>query len=87
MEQKKFWESTCSCQRFTKLFRALRCILTVTGKCKDQDAHFFICDYLTIDHELPDPTRLGEKLAELHHKSESPTESLAFTAPFSTDCW
>ena len=48
------------------------------GKCEDQDAHFFICDYLTIDHELPDPTRLGEKLAELHHKSESPTGKFGF---------
>ena len=48
------------------------------GRCKDQDAHFFICDYLAIDHELPDPARLGEKLAELHQKSISPTGKFGF---------
>ncbi|KAJ5646091.1 hypothetical protein N7490_002463 [Penicillium lividum] len=48
------------------------------GKCQDQEAHFFICDFLTIDHELPDPVRLGEKLAELHHKSQSPTGKFGF---------
>jgi aminoglycoside phosphotransferase (APT) family kinase protein len=34
------------------------------GKCQDQDAHFFLCDYLRIDHELPDPVRLQEQLTE-----------------------
>jgi protein-ribulosamine 3-kinase len=48
------------------------------GKCEDQEAHFFLCDYLPIDHELPDPVRLGEKLAELHRKSESPTGKFGF---------
>jgi fructosamine-3-kinase len=48
------------------------------GKCKDQEAHFFLCDYLSIDHELPDPVRLGEKLAELHQKSQSPTGHFGF---------
>lgn len=48
------------------------------GKCKDQDGHFFLCDYLSIDHELPDPVRLGEKLAELHRKSQSPTGKFGF---------
>jgi protein-ribulosamine 3-kinase len=49
------------------------------GDCQDQDAHFFLCDYLYLDHELPDPARLGEKLAELHHKSESPTGKFGFS--------
>ncbi|KAI0602217.1 Fructosamine/Ketosamine-3-kinase [Biscogniauxia sp. FL1348] len=48
------------------------------GKCHSQNAHFFICDYLTIDHELPDATRLGEKLAELHRRSLPPTGKFGF---------
>ncbi|KAL2143050.1 hypothetical protein VTI28DRAFT_390 [Corynascus sepedonium] len=48
------------------------------GKCNNEDAYFFICDYLPIDHELPDPVRLGEKLAELHRKSQSPTGEFGF---------
>ncbi|EAQ90393.1 hypothetical protein CHGG_02328 [Chaetomium globosum CBS 148.51] len=48
------------------------------GKCNDEEAHFFVCDYLPIDHELPDPARLGEKLAELHQKSVSPTGKFGF---------
>lgn len=48
------------------------------GKCADEDAYFFLCDYLTIGHALPDPVQLGEKLAELHKKSESPTGKFGF---------
>ncbi|KAI1639343.1 hypothetical protein F4809DRAFT_638600 [Biscogniauxia mediterranea] len=35
------------------------------GKCYGQNAHFFVCDYLKIEHGLPDPSRLGKRLAEL----------------------
>ncbi|PKS13159.1 hypothetical protein jhhlp_000501 [Lomentospora prolificans] len=48
------------------------------GKCRDTDSYFFICDYLTIDHELPDPVRLGKKLASLHRESRSPTGKFGF---------
>ncbi|KAJ5921214.1 Fructosamine/Ketosamine-3-kinase [Penicillium verhagenii] len=48
------------------------------GKCQNQEAHFFICDFLTISHNLPDPVHLGKKLAELHHKSQSPTGKFGF---------
>lgn len=48
------------------------------GKCKFDDSHFFLCDYLTITNELPDPVRLGEKLAELHRNSQSPTGMFGF---------
>ncbi|KAL2015462.1 hypothetical protein VTK56DRAFT_5387 [Thermocarpiscus australiensis] len=49
------------------------------GKCKDeQEAHFFLCDYLPIDDKLPNPDRLAEKLAELHLKSQSPTGKFGF---------
>ncbi|KAK4038405.1 Fructosamine/Ketosamine-3-kinase [Parachaetomium inaequale] len=48
------------------------------GKCKDEDVHFFLCDYLFIKNVLPDPVRLGKKLAELHRRSESPTGKFGF---------
>ncbi|KAM0812592.1 putative protein-ribulosamine 3-kinase [Seiridium cardinale] len=40
--------------------------------------YFFVCDYLNITHRLPDPERLGKKLAELHHKSRSPNGQFGF---------
>ncbi|KAI1769315.1 Fructosamine/Ketosamine-3-kinase [Hypoxylon sp. FL1150] len=48
------------------------------GKCADEDAYFFLCDYLTIKHDLPDPVRLGKRLAELHKKSKSPNGKFGF---------
>ncbi|KAI6082943.1 Fructosamine/Ketosamine-3-kinase [Hypoxylon rubiginosum] len=48
------------------------------GKCADEDAYFFLCDYLTISPDLPDPVRLGRKLAELHKKSRSPNGKFGF---------
>ncbi|KAI1506316.1 Fructosamine/Ketosamine-3-kinase [Biscogniauxia marginata] len=48
------------------------------GKFHGQDTHFFLCDYLTIRHEPPDPVKLGRKLAELHRKSRSPTGKFGF---------
>ena len=51
------------------------------GKCRQRDAYFFLCDYLSIKHNLPDPERLGAKLAELHHKSVSPTGMFGFHCP------
>ncbi|KAK3309391.1 Fructosamine/Ketosamine-3-kinase, partial [Chaetomium strumarium] len=48
------------------------------GKCREENAHFYLCDFLNIDHHLPNPERLGEKLAELHRKSQSPTGKFGF---------
>ncbi|KAH9883934.1 Fructosamine/Ketosamine-3-kinase [Xylariomycetidae sp. FL2044] len=48
------------------------------GKCEDGKGHFFYCDYLDIQHQLPDPVRLGPKLAQLHSKSQSPTGQFGF---------
>lgn len=48
------------------------------GKCVDSDAHFFLCDYLEIDHRQPDPVKLGEMTAELHRSSISPTGKFGF---------
>jgi len=49
------------------------------GKWRGEDAHFFLCDFLVIDQKkMPDPARLGKKLADLHHNSESPTGKFGF---------
>ncbi|KAI0888131.1 Fructosamine/Ketosamine-3-kinase [Annulohypoxylon maeteangense] len=48
------------------------------GKCDNENAYFFLCDYLTINHDLPNAVQLGKKLAELHHKSISPTGKFGF---------
>ena len=50
-----------------------------SGKCLRQDMHFFLCDYIALNYELPDPERLGKKLAELHRKSRSPTGKFGFS--------
>lgn len=49
------------------------------GECQNKSgAFFFVCEYLNITHDLPDPERLGKKLAELHHKSKSPNGKFGF---------
>jgi len=49
------------------------------GKCHDEDAHFFLCDFLDINNTgLPDPVRLGKTLADLHRESQSPTGQFGF---------
>lgn len=49
-----------------------------SGQCLDSDAHFFLCDYHEIDHRPPNPTKLAEKIAELHRVSRSPTGKFGF---------
>ncbi|ORY61679.1 Fructosamine kinase-domain-containing protein [Pseudomassariella vexata] len=49
------------------------------GEWQDRKGtYFFVCDYLNITHELPDPVQLGKKLAELHRKSQSPNGKFGF---------
>lgn len=48
------------------------------GKCDGDDSCFFLCDYLSIKSELPNPVTLGKKLAEMHKKSQSPTGQFGF---------
>jgi fructosamine-3-kinase len=72
------------------------------GKCRNSPdnnnniAHFFLADCLDLstEHPLPDPARLGVKLAELHRRSESPTGEFGFHCttfdgklPLTTDYW
>ncbi|RJE19392.1 Fructosamine kinase [Aspergillus sclerotialis] len=48
------------------------------GKCLDSDDYFFLCDYVVIDHRQPDPVKLAERVAALHHISVSPTGQFGF---------
>ncbi|KAJ5694098.1 hypothetical protein N7536_004510 [Penicillium majusculum] len=47
-------------------------------KCLDSDDHFFICDYLEIDHRMPDEVKLAEIISEIHRTSFSPTGQFGF---------
>ncbi|SPO02387.1 uncharacterized protein DNG_05060 [Cephalotrichum gorgonifer] len=50
-----------------------------TGQCLDDEgAYYFLCDYLEIDHSLPDPVKLAETIADLHRQSVSPTGMFGF---------
>ncbi|KAI1336663.1 Fructosamine/Ketosamine-3-kinase [Xylariaceae sp. FL0016] len=40
--------------------------------------YFFVCDYLDLTHALPDAVDLGQKLAEFHLQSRSPTGQFGF---------
>ncbi|CAJ2506599.1 Uu.00g077850.m01.CDS01 [Anthostomella pinea] len=49
------------------------------GPCDGQKStYFFVCDYLNLTHELPDPVDLRKKLSEFHLSSESPTGQFGF---------
>ncbi|MCJ1395997.1 hypothetical protein MMC18_008883 [Xylographa bjoerkii] len=43
--------------------------------------YFFICEFVNISDRLPDPVRLGARLAELHTTSVSPTGKFGFYVP------
>lgn len=53
------------------------------GQYQDQPGkHFYVCDYIAATpDDLPDPVRLGSKLAELHHRSRSPNGMFGFYCP------
>ena len=43
--------------------------------------HFFLCDFLDISTDMPDPIRFAAQVAELHHTSKSPTGKFGFHVP------
>lgn len=52
------------------------------GRCHSKpNTHFYICDFIATTNALPDPARLGKKLAKLHHKSQSPNGMFGFYCP------
>lgn len=49
-----------------------------SGKCVESDAYYYLCDYLDINNHQPNPVKLGQKIAELHRRSVSPTGKFGF---------
>lgn len=47
-------------------------------KASPPDTYFFLCDFLDMDHQMPDPVDLCARLVELHRSSESPTGKFGF---------
>ncbi len=43
--------------------------------------HFFLCDFLDISNDMPDPVRFAARVAELHRISKSPTGKFGFHLP------
>lgn len=50
------------------------------GKFKIQqpNTYFFLCDFIDMRNQLPDPARLCSRIAELHRASVSPTGKFGF---------
>ncbi|KAL9122772.1 MAG: hypothetical protein Q9187_000670 [Circinaria calcarea] len=51
------------------------------GQFYSKEMYFFLCQFLDISDRLPDPVRLGARLAELHQTSVSPTGKFGFHVP------
>ena len=45
------------------------------------ETHFFLCDFLDMDHGLPEPASFCARVAEIHRNSESPTGKFGFQVP------
>lgn len=43
--------------------------------------HFFLCEFVDMENELPDPVPFCAKLAEIHSNSVSPTGKFGFMVP------
>ncbi|KAL8965932.1 MAG: hypothetical protein Q9183_003610, partial [Haloplaca sp. 2 TL-2023] len=43
--------------------------------------HFFICDFVEMTHEMPEPDAFCARLAEIHVNSISPTGQFGFVVP------
>jgi protein-ribulosamine 3-kinase len=47
-------------------------------KMKAPETYFFLCDFINMTNDMPDPVQFCAKLAELHRTSESPTGMFGF---------
>ncbi|KAL8958542.1 MAG: hypothetical protein Q9193_004422 [Seirophora villosa] len=43
--------------------------------------HYFLCDFIEMQHGLPDPVSFCARLADIHSKSVSPTGQFGFVVP------
>lgn len=48
---------------------------------KVPETHFFLCEFVDMDHELPDPVQFCARIAEIHRTSVSPTGQFGFQVP------
>lgn len=48
---------------------------------KFPETHFFLCDFVDMDHGLPDPADFCARIAEIHQNSISPTGKFGFHVP------
>ncbi|OQE01740.1 hypothetical protein PENVUL_c041G05535 [Penicillium vulpinum] len=65
----------------SELYKTMPSIVPVPrgyGKCLDSDDHFFLCDYLEMDHRTPNEAKLAASISELHRTSVSPTGQFGF---------
>lgn len=42
------------------------------------DTYYFLCDFIEMTNQNPDPVQLGTKLVQMHQASESPTGMFGF---------
>lgn len=47
----------------------------------NSDLHFFLCDFIEMDDELPEINKFAESLAQLHRESKSPNGKFGFHVP------
>ncbi|KAL8736837.1 MAG: hypothetical protein Q9181_002280 [Wetmoreana brouardii] len=47
----------------------------------DPVTHFFLCDFLDMEKQMPEPTSFCARLAEIHQNSVSPTGKFGFIVP------
>ena len=50
-------------------------------KAPEPETYYFLCDFIEMKNQLPDPDRLCARLAELHRTSVSPTGRFGFHIP------
>lgn len=43
--------------------------------------HFFLCEFIDMENEMPDPVAFCARLAEIHLNSQSPTGQFGFAVP------
>ena len=47
----------------------------------DSNIHFFLCSFVDMTDDLPDPNKLGAMLADLHQRTVSPNGKYGFSVP------
>ena len=48
---------------------------------QDPDVHFFLCDFVDMTDDIPDPDKLAVMLADLHKNNTSPNGKYGFSIP------